>query len=86
MLLALFNSLMDRALSDTTIPGQSGPGSNGNEGALRIPQISTIPGTSPLDCLVSYPGHSLVGSYPSAEKQSVYSTAPAGWAIIILLS
>ena len=31
---------------------------------------------------MSYPGHSLVGgrSYPSAEKQSVYSAAPANWA------
>ena len=32
------------------------------------------------DCLVSYLGHSLGGSCPSAEKQSVYSTAPADWA------
>ena len=33
------------------------------------------------NCLVSYPGHSLWGgSYPSAEKQSVYSTAPGDWA------
>ena len=30
---------------------------------------------------MSYPGHSLGGSYPSAEVQSVYSTAPADWAI-----
>ena len=38
-------------------------------------------GTSPPDYLVSYPGHSLgVGSYPSVEVQSVYSTAPADWA------
>ena len=59
------------------------PGSNGNEGILRIPQSSNIPGTSPSDCLVSYPGHSLVGgSYPSAEWQSVYFTAPANWAKI----
>ena len=30
---------------------------------------------------MSYPGHSLGGgSYSSAEKQSVYSTAPADWA------
>ena len=37
--------------------------------------------TTPSDCLVSYPGHSLVGgSYPSAEKQSVYSTASFDWA------
>ncbi len=37
--------------------------------------------TSPSDCLVSYLGHSLGGSYPSAEVQSVYSTAPADWVI-----
>ena len=30
--------------------------------------------------LVSYPGLSLGESYPSVEKQSVYSTAPADWA------
>ena len=30
---------------------------------------------------VSYPGHSLGESYPSAEVQSVYSTAAADWAI-----
>ena len=30
------------------------------------------------DCLVSYQGHSFGGwSYPSADVQSVYSTAPA---------
>ena len=69
-----------RALSDATTPGQSGPGSDGYEGVLRIPQSSNTAGTSPSDCLVSYPVHSLVGgSYPSAEKQSVYSTAPADW-------
>ena len=60
--------------------GQSEPGSNGNEGVLRISQSSCITGTSPSDCLVSYLGHSLVGSYPSAEVQSVYSPAPANLA------
>ena len=69
------------ALSGATTPGQSGPESDGNEGVLHIPQSSSTAGTSPSDCLVSYPGHSLGGSYPSAEKQSVYSTAPADWAI-----
>ena len=44
-------------------------------------EVLCIPGTSPSDCLVPYPGHSLRGSYPSAEKQSVNSTAPADWAI-----
>ena len=68
---------IDRTLSGATTPGQSGPGSDGNEGVLRIPQNFSITGTSPSDCLVLYPGHSLVGSYPSAEVQSVYSTAPA---------
>ena len=63
------------------MPGQSGPGGDGNEGVLCIPQSSSIAVTTPSDCLVSYTGHSLGGSYPSAEKQSVYSTALADWAI-----
>ena len=42
-----------------TSQSQSAPGSDGNEGVLCIPQSSSITGTSPLDCLVSYPGHSL---------------------------
>ena len=54
------------------MPGQSGPGSNSNEGGLRIPQSSSITGTLPSNCLMSYPGHSLGGPYPSAEVQSVY--------------
>ena len=71
---------IDRALSGATIPGQNEPGSNGNEGMLRIPQSSSITETKLSDCLVSYRGLSGVGSYPSAEAQSVYSTAPANWA------
>ena len=55
---------------------QSGPGSNGNEGVLHIPQSSSITEASPSDCL----GRSLRESYPSAEMQSVYSTALANWA------
>ena len=50
---------IDRGLSGATIPGQIGPGSDGNEGVLRIPQSSSIIGASPSDCLVSYPGRSL---------------------------
>ena len=69
-------------LSGATTPGQSGPGRNGNEGALRIPHSPSITGTLPLDCLVSYPEHSFGGSYLSAEVQSVYSTAPADRATI----
>ena len=37
----------------------SEPGSDGNEGVLCIPQSSSITGTLPSDCLVSYLGHSL---------------------------
>ena len=63
--------------------GQSGPGSNGNEGVLLIPQGSRT-GASPSDGLVSYLGHLLGGvSYPAdAEMQLVYSTASADWAKI----
>ena len=79
----VFSSIwpIDRTLSGATNPGQSGSGSYGNEGVLRIPKISSITGASPSDSLVSYPGHSLGESYLSAEMQSVYSTAPAGCAI-----
>ena len=79
MPLVLFNPY--RALSGATIPGQSGPGSNGNERVHRIPQSPSITVTSLSDCLVSYPGHSERGggSYLSAEVQSVYSTVqPTG--------
>ena len=68
---------MDTTLSVATISGKSGPESNDNEGVLCISQSSSITGTLPSDCLVSYPGHLLQESYPSAEMQSVYSTAPA---------
>ena len=50
------------------------------KGYWTFPQSSIITGTSPSDCLASYPEHSLRGSYLSAEVQSVYSTAPADWA------
>ena len=52
---------MNRALSGATTPGQSGPGSNGNEGVLRIPQSPSITETSPSGFLGSYPGHSWGG-------------------------
>ncbi len=71
---------MDRALSGATTPGQSGPGSDGNEGVLSSPQSSNTAGTSSSDCLVTYPGHSFgVESLPFAEVQSVYSTALADY-------
>ena len=52
---------IDRARSGATTQGQSGPGSDSNEGILRVPQSSSITGTSPSDCLVSYPGQSSGG-------------------------
>ena len=68
----------DRSLSGATTSSQSGPGSDDNEALVCIPESSSITGTSPSDCLMTYPGYSLGGgSYPSAEVQSVYSTAPA---------
>ena len=70
---------IDGTLTDTTTSGQSGPGSNGNEGVLYIPQrTKTEP--SPSDRLVLHPGHSLKGVLStSAEMQLVHSTAPANW-------
>ena len=74
--------LIDWILTGVTSPGQSGLGSNGNEGVLQILQSSRITEASPSDILMLYPGHSLGGSYPSAKMQLVYSTAPADWADI----
>ena len=72
----IYERKKNRTLSDATAPGQSGAGSNSHEGVLSVPQSSSITGAPPSDCLVSYLGHSLGKSYPSAEKQSVYSAAP----------
>ena len=72
--------------SISTYQGHSGPGSNGNEGVLCIPQSSSITKASLSDCLVLYPGHTFeVGySYASAEMQSVYSAVPADFATDVL--
>ena len=71
---------MDRALSGATTPGQSGPGSDGKEGVLRIPQSSSTAGTSPSDYLVSYPGHSLGGGLTPLQRcsQCILQTQPTG--------
>ena len=58
---------MDRALSGATTLGQSGPGSNGNEGVLCIPQ-------GPIRLFSVISRTPMGGSYSSAEVQSVYST------------
>ena len=49
---------IDRILAEATIAGQSGPGSNNNEGVLHIPQSSRT-GASISDNLVLYLGFSL---------------------------
>ena len=83
----LFSSIwpIDWTLSDDTTLIQSGLGSNGNKGVLRIPQSSRITETSPSDGLVSYPEHWLGKFCPFAEMQSMYSAAPADGAIMIII-
>ena len=62
--LSSFIWTMHGTITGTNIPSQSGPGSNGNEGLLSIPQSSWAV-TSPSDGLMSYSGHSLgVGLTP----------------------
>ena len=67
--------LIDWTLSGATTPGQSEPGSD--DKALCIPISSSINGASSADTTAN----SLVLSYPTAEMQSVYSTAPADLAL-----
>ena len=78
MLLVLFNPY--RALSGATTPGQSGPGSDGYDGVLRIPQSSSPAGTSPSDCLVSYSGHSLGWGLTPLQRcsQCILQSQPTG--------
>ena len=64
----------DRTLSGATTLGQSGPGSDCNEGVHCIPQSSSITGTSPSDYLVSYPGYFFGKSYSSAEVKFMIYT------------
>ena len=70
----------DRILSGATTPGQSGPGSNGNEKVLCPPLQHYWSLAIRLFSVIS---RTLVwgGDYPSAEMQSVYSTVPADWAV-----
>ena len=67
----LFSSIsfIDKTLSDVTTSGQSGPGGDGNKGVLHITQSPSITGISPSNCFLSYTGHSLEESYPSAEMR-----------------
>ena len=63
---------IDRTLSGATTLCQSGPGSDGNEEVLCIPQSSSITEASPSDWWVSYPRHSMGESDPSAKMQSAF--------------
>ena len=62
--------LIHSTLSGSTTSGQSGHGSDGKEGVLRIPESSNITGTTPSDCLVPYPGHSLGGGLTPLQRCS----------------
>ena len=55
---------ISRTLSGATTPGQSESGCYDNKGVLRIPQSFSMTGTSPSDCLVSYPWYLLGGVFP----------------------
>ena len=50
------------------------------KGYYAFPKATALLKPQPSNCLVSYPGHLLGESYPSAEMQSVYSAVPADWA------
>ena len=82
-----FNSSIwpiDGTLTGVTTQSLSGPGSNGNEEVLHIPQSSRTE-DSPSDGLMSYQGHLLVGSYLFAEMQSMYSISQADWASLCVI-
>ena len=68
---------IDGTLSGVADPGHSRPGRNGSEKVLSIIQISSSIGVSPSDYFMSYPEHALEDFYPSAEMQSIHSTAAA---------
>ena len=73
-------------LSDSTSPGQSEPGCDGNEVALHIPKISSITETSPSDCFVSYAGPWLVGGASPLCRDAVgrfNNSQPTGPALLL---
>ena len=73
---------MDRVLSGATTLGQSGLCSDNNERILRLPQSSSITGSSPSDCLVSYPGHYLGGVLPLCREAVGVFYSPSRQGII----
>ena len=72
---------IDRTLSDITTPGQSWPGSDGNEWYSAFPKTPALLEPPDRIVLCHIQDTSSGGwSYSSAEMPSVYSTAPAEWA------
>ena len=57
-----------------------------NKKVIRISEACSITGTSPFDCLESYPGHFVVKTYVFAEMQLGHSSAPANWDWLIAKS
>ena len=74
----LFSSiwLIDWTLSGAPTPDQSGPGTDGSEGVLCIPQSSINTGISPSNYLVSYPGHSMGRGLTSLQRCNQYILQP----------
>ena len=66
---------IDKTLSGATTPGQSGPGTNGNEGVPFNHQSSKT-GVTSSDYLVSYPGHSGGGLLLCRDAVSVFYSPP----------
>ena len=64
---------IDRTISGAITPSQSGPGSNGNEGVLCIPQSSIL--LKPQNQIVLY---HIQDTYPSAERDVFCSPSQLG--------
>ena len=67
-------------LLSATFPGQSGHGSDGNDGAFCIIQSFIITWILTISFFSYHIQHTRWWSYPSVEMPSVYSTPPADWA------
>ena len=72
-------------LSGAITLSNSGAGSDGNEGVIRIHQSSSVSGSSPLDCLKSYQGHLLERVLP-LYRDAVDVYFGPGWLCLITLS
>ena len=78
----LFDPLIGRTLSGATTPNQSELGSDSNKGVHRIPQSSSITGTSGSD--VSAITRTFAGGILPVCRDAVhvfYNPIPADWAI-----